>query len=97
MDANVGKVRVEVLKVDSDYARAVSRFDIEVTDDSTGDPAIFVTVVFKDTDLYGAWPKRDAYREKIQDHLFEEWPDRYPYVTFSAESVAIDPEVPALV
>lgn len=95
MSPAVNDVLDEIAQVDPDYAKAVKRFEVQVKEDSTGDPAIFVTIVLKSRGIRAAWPKREPFRETIEERLSKNWPERFPYVTFSAESVWIDPQAPA--
>ncbi len=80
--------------LDPEFAKAVSRWEVSVGEDSTGDPAIFVTVVFRDTAIHDAWKSRISYRDELFETLIDTYPDYYPFVGFSAESEAINPEQP---
>ena len=72
---------------------AIDRLDIEVRPDSTGEPAVFVTVVFKDADLYDGWLRRNDLRARLRKRLVEFVPELWPFVDFSAQTVAADPEL----
>lgn len=86
------EIRAELIALDPERAADVSRWDVEIGEDSVGGPAVFVTVVYRDDRLYGAWPSHGEYRKRIEARLDEVAPERWPFVWFSAESVAIDPE-----
>ena len=70
---------------------AIDRLDIEVRPDSTGEPAVFVTVVFRDADLREAWFRRNDLRARIRARLVEFVPELWPFVWFSAQTVAANP------
>ncbi|MFN0145703.1 MAG: hypothetical protein ACKVT1_04275 [Dehalococcoidia bacterium] len=85
-------IRDELVRLDPERAADVSRWEVEIGEDSVGDPAVFVTVVYRDDRLYAAWKRRREYTGLIEAGLTALLPGRWPYVTLSAESVAIDPE-----
>ena len=91
----------DILKIatelDPDFAPFVSRWDIDVGEDWTGDPAVHVVVVLKDATIRAAWKIRVPYREELFETLLERVPGYFPYVGFSAESEAINPEEPVRV
>ena len=70
---------------------AVDRLDIEVRPDSTGEPAVFVTVVFRDADLREGWLRRNDLRASIRARLVEFVPELWPFVWFSAQTAAANP------
>ena len=91
MTPSVVDVRDEIEQVDDAFVNAVKRLDVEVHDDWAGDPGIFVTIVLKSRGIRRAWPKKESYRDTIQERLFKRWPESYPCIDFSAESNWIDP------
>jgi len=89
------EIRRLAIELGPEVADAVSRWEIRVGDDWLGEPAIFVTVVFKDSQIHRAWKIRRPFRERLHDALLQRFPEYYPFIGFSAESVAINPEEPA--
>jgi hypothetical protein len=86
-------VRDVALSLDPDMTAAASRWDVRVGQDWMGNPAVFVTLVFRDDAIGKVWRRREDYRRALRDRLFELLPeDYYPFIGFSAESVALDPD-----
>jgi hypothetical protein len=87
------EIRERLIALDPVRAKDVSRWEIKIGEDSLGEPAVHVTVVYRDDRLYHAWPEQEKYRERLWDELVRLFPDRWPYVIASAESVDADPTV----
>ncbi len=78
--------------IPDELRNAVSRWEIAIDEDWSGDPATHVRVLFKDAELIRAWPQRNRYRDRIRETLWNLLPDRIPYVLFSGETQAANPE-----
>jgi hypothetical protein len=91
----VDDVREIALSLDPGFNRVVSRWEIEVGEDWLGEPGIFVKIVLRDSDLHAIWKSRIAFRNSLRRRLLDLYPDYFPFITFSAESIAINPEQPA--
>ncbi len=91
---NPDAIRAFAANLDPRFAENVSRWDVVVGEDWTGEPAIFVTIVLKDATIHSAWKTRGPYREQLFESLLREMPGYYPFIDFSAESDAVNPEKP---
>ena len=94
-EPTVKEVMREIAATDPDFEAGVSRFDVRVGEDSNGLPGIFIKVVLADKTIREYWPHRNAFKEALRRRLWKRFPDSFPFVWFSAESEAINPEVPA--
>ena len=92
---NTETVRQRLAAIDHPLRDAVARWEITIGTDDTGEPAIDVVVVLYDADIRRVWRQRNILRDLVRDRLREIAPERWPYVTFSAESEALNPEVAA--
>ena len=88
----VSEIMDEARAVDPEYGAKINRFEIAIGEDSLGQDGIFLTMVFDDAEARTAWAGRDSFRKALEDRLFQRFPDFFPYVRVSAESVALDPE-----
>lgn len=85
-------VREAAIAVDPEFAKSVARWEIEVGEDWLGKPAVFVKVVLRDRSLASVWDSLLTRRRRLVEQLLAVLPDAYfPYVSFSAESVALYP------
>jgi len=92
----VEQIRETAIAIDPKFAKAVARWDIEVGRDWQGDPGVFVIIVLKDSEAHRVWESRRDYKDRLRNRLWAMLPEGYfPYITYSAESVALDPEIPA--
>jgi hypothetical protein len=90
------EIRERLIALDQEKAKDVSRWEIKVGEDSLGEPAVFVTVVFRDDRAHAGWVSWTDYRHAIERRLRSLLPPYWPYVWPSAESVMTDPRrVPA--
>ena len=88
-------IREIAIALDPEFAEAVSRWDIRVGEDWRGEPGVFVTIVLRDDGARAVWPTRDGYRTRLLQALLEALPEDYfPFISFSAESIALNPEIP---
>lgn len=92
---DVAEIRTIAEGLDPAFATAVRRWDVEVREDSSGQPAVFVVIVLKDEAIRSVWKSRNAYRERLFDRLLALAPDYFPFIRFDAESEALDPAQPA--
>jgi hypothetical protein len=91
---DVDAIRELAIDLDPELANAVARWEIEVGEDWLGGPAIHLTIVFKDSEIRRVWKSRGAYRERLRDELLAMAPEHYPFIRFSAESEALNPDQP---
>lgn len=89
------EIRRLAIELGPELADAVSRWEITVGLDWLGEPSIDMIVVFKDSDIRRVWKIRRPFQERLFRALLDRYPDYYPFIAFSAESVAINPEEPA--
>jgi hypothetical protein len=75
-------------------ADAIARMDVSVREDSGGDPAVYATVVFHSSGARRAWPRRAEIERHVRDVLRRAVPDLWPYIGFSADDDALNPEAP---
>jgi hypothetical protein len=87
------EIRERLIALDPEKAEDVSRWEIKLGEDSLGEPSIHVTLVYRDDRLYQAWPMQERYRQTLWEELIRMFPERWPYVLASAESVNADPAV----
>ena len=71
---------------------AVKSLDVELGPDSSGEDAVFVTITFFDARLNEGWRRSEGLRAEIYTKLRELVPDLWPFVRFSAETVAAFPD-----
>ena len=93
-DPTAEQIRDFAIRLDPSFAEAVGRWEIAVGEDSYGKPGLFITIVLRDATIRTAWKARDAFRWRLFDALLAEVPGYYPFIGFSAESIAINPESP---
>ena len=84
-------IKDRLVALDPEKAADVSRWEVEIGEDSVGGPAVFVTVVYRDDRLHAAWSGHKAYQELLRQRLVDLLPDHWAYVRLSAESISADP------
>lgn len=92
---NPDAIRDLVEGLDPGFAETVARWEIDIGEDWLGEPAVHVTIVFKDARIRDVWKSKDDYRKRLERALRNYLPEHYPFIVFSAESVALNPEEPA--
>ena len=89
-------IKDRLVALDPEKAADVSRWEVEIGEDSVGDAAVFVTVVYRDDRSHAGWLTWTEYRHALEAQLRTLLPDHWPYVRPSAVSVETDPRrVPA--
>jgi hypothetical protein len=89
---SVTELEQEIRAIDQPIVTAVANWDVRLDEDWSGDPAVYVMVTFKDSEIRAVWHARNALRAEIERRAARLFPDRISYVRFSAESIAMDPD-----
>lgn len=89
---NAQEIEQALTNLHDPSVRAVARWVVDLRTDSTGELAVFVTVVLRDRDASRVWHDRERLRRAVEQKLTELAPERWPYVWMSAESTALNPE-----
>ena len=76
-----------------DYPKmdAIDRWEVRLDEDWSGDPAVFVTITYKDAEIRDAWPTRNKLVDAVRSLAEAAFPDRWSYVDLTADS-DIDPD-----
>ena len=88
-------LRVDIQAVLAGTAGAVAEWELHLGEDWSGDPGVFITVTFKDSELQRVWPARRSLQASIEEHARKRFPGRFPYIVFMAQTIAANPLAPA--
>ena len=85
----------ELKSLDDPIVAAVAEWAVRVGEDWSGDPAVRVTVTLKDSDIRGVWSQLTPFQNKVSDVAERLFPGHIGSVTFTGESMDLDPDPPA--
>lgn len=85
-------IRRRLADINDPLVGAVARWEVSFGVDDAGEPVVDVVIVLRDAELKRVWKRRGQLRQLVRARLQEDLPRRWPYVSFSAESEALNPE-----
>ena len=88
-------LEAEIQAILDTTAGAVAEWNLRLGEDWSGDPGVFITVTFKDSELQRIWPSHRGLESALDIAAIRRFPSRLSYVTFTAQTDAADP-TPAL-
>src|SRR4051794_23084462 len=91
----VNELEQAIRGIDHPAVAAVAKWDVRLDEDWSGDPAVYITVTFKDSEIRRIWPTRNELRASIEAAATRLLPGRLVYVRLTAQSIAIDPDPPS--
>ncbi len=81
----------ELKSLDDPIVEAVAEWAVRVGEDWSGDPAVRVRVTLKDSEIRRVWSQLTPFQREIDQVVERLFPGHFSYVTFTAQSVSLDP------
>ena len=85
----------ELKSLDDPIVGAVAEWAVRVGEDWSGDPAVRVRVTLKDSEIRRVWSQLTPFQDKVSDLAERRFPGHIAYVTFTGQSMDLDPDPPA--